>query len=453
MQLVFEHIDGIGNGAYPDFIQFPKTEGQLFYIEGGLLYGTPSNRLNGDFSDPTWLETVSISPKGESSMCNLELKSLSGFGIVGCYRTPTAQKLLIHEYMFNMDMYLDSGSIKCSMDTPVASFALNLENPLNENPEYEGNVAISEESSLLSPGSKVTFEFLIGDSEPYAMGTFYVDRSNFKLLGQTISVDGRNIIGKALGDQSFDEENSFSYQLLHQTLKDILSRANISMDEMLVQNTTVSAGYQFESSMSYIDGITEILKALDNWQIKELVEGTIVIGSSTFAGFTSNTSYVFKRDKDIFSRSIVRDDQEAYRRVCVHNQDFSIRVYQNVETYSGWNLQANKTLYINVPEGTTLADVQSYASQIANSLQYVGKIESFTGPFRPQLILGDEAVIVSSKGSISLGLITEITHRFGKDGFYTDFTVDSGGRLGKGRLSDYIGKITKDKTSSSRVYE
>jgi hypothetical protein len=128
-------------------------------------------------------------------------------------------------------------------------------------------------------------------------------------------------------------------------------------------------------------------------------------------------------------------------------------VYQDVETYSGWNLQANKTLYINVPEGTTLADIQSYAEQIANNLQYVGKIESFTGPFRPQLILGDEAVIVSSKGSIRLGLITEITHRFGKDGFYTDFTVDSGGRLGKGRLSDYIGKITKDKTSSSRVYE
>ena len=116
-------------------------------------------------------------------------------------------------------------------------------------------------------------------------------------------------------------------------------------------------------------------------------------------------------------------------------------------------LQANKTLYVNIPEGTSLFDAQNYANQIANSLQFVGKVESFTGPFRPQLVLGDEAVIVGDNGSNTLGLITEITHRFGKDGFYTDFTVDSGGRLGKGRLSDYIGKITKDKTSSSRIYE
>lgn len=453
MQLTFENDAIVGNGTYPDFIQFPKTEGQLFFINNGLLYGTPSNRFNGDFSAPVWQDTVYISPKNDTGLSNLELKSLSGFGIVGCFLTPYAQKLLIHEYMFEMDRYLDYGSIKCSMDTPITTFTLSLENPINENPEYEGNAAISEESSLLSPGSKVVFEFIIGDSEPYPMGTFYVDRSNYELLGESISVDGRNIIGKALGDQSFDEDNSYSYQLLHQTIRDILYKANISTDEMLVQNTSLSAGYMFDPNMSFLDGVMEVLKAFDNWQIKELVDGTVVIGASTFAGFTSNSSYIFQRDKDIFSRNIVRDDQEAYRRVCVHNRDFSIKVYRNVQTYTGWNLQANKTLYINVPEGTTLTDAESYATQIADSLQYVGKIESFTGPFRPQLLLGDESVIVNSEGSTSLGLITEITHRFGKDGFYTDFTVDSGGKLGRGRLSDYIGRITKDRTSSSRVYE
>lgn len=453
MQLVFENDGIIGTGMYPDFVQFPKTEGQVFFISNGLLYGTPSNRLHGDFDSPIWQETVYISPKGDTGLSNLELKALSGFGIVGCYRTPTAQKLLINEYMFEMDKYLDSGSIKFSMDTPITSFALSLENPLNENPEYEGNVAISEESSLLSPGSKVVFEFIIGDSEPYPMGTFYVDRSNFELLGESINVDGRNIIGKALGDQSFDEENTYPYQILHQALNSILTKANINADEIFIEHTTAYAGYSFDFNMSYLDGIMEILKALENWQIKELVDGTIVIGSGTYAGFARNSSYVFERDKDIFSRNIVRDDQEAYRRVCVHNRDFSIKVYRNVQTYTGWNLQANKTLYINVPEGTSLTDAESYANQIADSLQYVGKIESFTGPFRPQLLLGDQAVIVNSEGSTSLGLITEITHRFGKDGFYTDFTVDSGGKLGKGRLSDYIGRITKDRTSSSRVYE
>ncbi len=304
MQLVFENDATIGTGMFPDFVQFPKTEGQVFFINNGLLYGTPSNRLHGDFDSPIWQETVYISPKGDTGLSNLELKALSGFGIVGCYRTPTAQKLLINEYMFEMDKYLDSGSIKCSMDTPITSFTLSLENPLNENPEFEGNVAISEESSLLSPGSKVVFEFIIGDSEPYPMGTFYVDRSNFELLNEAISVDGRNIIGKALGDQSFDEENTFSYQILHQTLNNILTKANINADEMLIEHTTAYAGYSFDFNMSFLDGIMEILKALENWQIKELVDGSVVIGSETYAGFTRNSSYVFERDKDIFSRNI-----------------------------------------------------------------------------------------------------------------------------------------------------
>ncbi len=453
MQLSFDTVGVTGSGSYPDFIQFPKTEGELFFLDDGKMYGTPSAKLNGDFDSPEWLNTNEVGPVGDTTIDALELKTLSGFGIVGSYKTDTAQKLLIYEYFIEMESFLDSGSIKHSMDTPITSFILSLENPINENPIYEGNVAVSEESSLLSPGSKVTFEFSMGESEPYPMGTFYVDRSNFSLLSETVNVDGRNIIGKALNDQTFDEDNVYTYSILHEILKDILSKANISSDEMLVENTSVYAGYRFDVKMNYLEGIMEILKAMENWQIKELVDGTVVIGSANYAGFTRNSSYIFQRDKDIFTRSIIRDDMEAYRRVCVHNSDFSIKIYQDVATYSGWNLQANKTLYVVVPDGTSLSDAESYAARIANNLQYVGKVESFSGPFKPQIIIGDEAVVVSSSGSVSLGLITEITHRFGKDGFYTDFTVDSGGILGKGRLSDYIGKITRGKTSSSRVYE
>lgn len=451
MQLEFEFANIVGSGNSPDFIQFPKTEGQVFYLKNEELYGKPSEKLHGDFTSPVWQEEQKISP--DTTIKRIELNVLQGFGIVGSYHTDEAQKLLIYEFAFEMDKYLESGSITHSMDTPIATFTLHLENPLNENPEYKGNAAISEDSSFVSPGSRIVFEFAMGDSEPYPMGVFYVDRSHFSLLNETITADGRNVIGKALHDQSFDEENSFSIQPLFVILQDILYRSNISSDEMLIENTSVEAGYVFDPHMNYLQGILEILKALDNWQIKELVDGTVVIGSQNYAGFTSNSRYTFQRDKDIFSRTIIRDDQDAYRRVCVHDQGFNIKVFKDVATYSGWNLQANKTLYIRVPDGTSLPDAENYANQIATGLEYVGKVESFTGPFRPQLVLGDEAVIVSENGNTNLGLITEITHRFGKEGFYTDFTVDSGGRLGRGRISDYIGKITKDKSSISRIYE
>ena len=38
--------------------------------------------------------------------------------------------------------------------------------------------------------------------------------------------------------------------------------------------------------------------------------------------------------------------------------------------------------------------------------------------------------------SVDLGLVTEVTHRFGENGFFTDFSVDSGGTETDGE--DYI---------------
>lgn len=117
--------------------------------------------------------------------------------------------------------------------------------------------------------------------------------------------------------------------------------------------------------------------------------------------------------------------------------------FADVESYEGWNLQANKTLYVQVPDGTGSIAAQDYAEQLTEWLENVGKIESFIGPFRPHLLCGDEAVIIDENGYTSLGLITEIEHKFGKQGFYTNFSVDSGGRLGKGRITDFIKQITE----------
>ena len=98
--------------------------------------------------------------------------------------------------------------------------------------------------------------------------------------------------------------------------------------------------------MSCLEGIMEILKALDSWQVKELVDGTVVIGSSNYAGFTRNTTYTFYRGKDIFTRSIVRDDQEAYREYAFTTR-FSLKS-RDVERYTV-GIYRLKTLYVNVP--------------------------------------------------------------------------------------------------------
>lgn len=454
MQLEFEVINtDVGDGNYPDLIHFANTQAQVFYLQDGELYGKPTDKIdNGEWQNTIFQDEVDASP--DTGMSHFEIKVLPGWGIIGGYKAGDIHKMIIYEFAWEMDRYLNSGSIKHSIDNPISSFTLSLENPDLNDPEHPGNVAINEENSLLSPGAKVTFKFGAGDDlNDYEMGIFYVDRSNFTLLSETASVDGRNLIGKALKDQTLDESYQTGFNYNNLIIENFFKHANLDSNQYLIENTSARNWFDFKPNMDILSALNEIFKAMLNWKVRELTDGTIVVGSPNFSWFTSNGVYNFYRNKDIFSRGIVRDDMGAYRRVCIHDSDFNIVVYKDVKGYSGWNLQAKKTLYVQVANGTRLSEANLYAEEVANRVDSVGKIESFTGPLRPHLTCGDEAVIIDEKGSKSLGLITEITHVFGKSGYYTNFTVDSGGRLGKGRLTDYIGQITKDKTSGSIGYE
>ena len=443
MELIFENVAIVGNGNYPDFVQFEKTEGELFYIQGGLMYGKPSTQFNGDFSSPDWEATEDISPPGETDISHLELKTLPGFGIVGSYKTPTAQKLIIYEFQHDISEYLNSGTVQHSIDNPISSFTLTLENPDIQDPERPGNIAISEDKGLLNPGAKIQFFFGAGDIDPeFEMGTLYIDRSDFSLASETASVDGRNTIGKVLGDQTVDEDNEYWYAQISENIKKLFGAAKITQDYFLVENTSEQAWFSFTPNTDFLKALEGMMETLPTWRIKELSDGTIVVGSPTYSGFDTPGIYTFYRGQDVFSRQITRDDSQSYRRVCVHTENFEDYVYRDVEAYSGWNLQSNKTLYVQVSSGLRRAMLATYADELAVRLKDAGKVESFMGPIRPHLQCGDEAIIIDQNGSQSLGLITEITHKFGKGGFYTDFTVDSGGTVGKGRLADYIRRIT-----------
>lgn len=452
MQLEFKVIDNVGVGNYPDVIQFPNTQAQLFYIDEGELYGRGTRNIRlGDWDNVIFAGKDKVSP--DVDMSHFELKILPGWGIVGGYKTPDSHKLIIHEFAFEMDIYLNSGSIKHSIDNPISSFDLKLENPDTKNPEHPGNVAVNEENSLLSPGAKVVFKFKMGDSDDYDMGQFYVDRSTFNLMDETANVDGRNLIGKALKDQTLDENYRTGYRYVDSLIEDMFEDSYLDPDQYFIETSDVRSRFNFDRKTEVYSAIEEMFKDTINWKMVELVDGIIVVGSPSYIHFPINHSYVFYRNKDIFSRGIVRDDMDAYKRVCVHDSEYTIAIYKEVESFTGWNLQNNKTLYVQVPDGTREFKANSYAEEIASRLANVGKIENFTGPFRPHILCGDEAVIVDDKGMKSLGLITEITHEFGRSGFYTNFTVDSGGRLGKGRLTDYINRITKSKKTGSIEYE
>lgn len=454
MQLTFEEVAIIGAGGYPDFVQFERTEGELFFIDGGLMYGTSTEKLNGDFTNPPWTETYNLTPGSDTDISQLELKALSGFGIVGSYLAPAAQKLLIYEFQYDMSKYLSAGSIKHNIDNPISSFTLTLENPVDEETEIEGPVVMNEKSTLLSPGAKIVFSFGMGDDyEEYETGTFYVDRSNYSVKSNTASVDGRNLIGKALKDQTLNENNVISYNTITNILNAVLEDANLGVDQYQVQTDSTYRRFSFERNKTVYGALEEILQSMITWKMEETVEGEIIIGDPSYLLFPTRSKYLFQRNKEIFSRDITMDDQESYRRVCVHDQGWTVIAYEDVVSYTGWNLQSKKTLFVEVSTGTTQANAEAIAFEIAGRLESVGKVETFTGPFRPQLLVGDGATIQDEDGNTELGLITEITHNFGKSGFSTTFVVDSGGRLGRGSLSDFIRVLNNQREVGSVFYE
>ena len=446
MQLNFE-IEGIqGAGNYPDLIHFANTQAQIFAIDTGELYGNSSEKIDlGAWETVIFQEEVDIAP--DDNMSHFEVKVLPGFGIIGGYKNGNVHKLIIYEFEFTMDQYLDTGSLGYSIDDPITKFNLSLKNPPTNNPEHPGNAALSElgsDNNLLAPGARIKINFGAGSDDPdYEMGTFFVDRSEFDLLEALITVDSRNTIGKVLKDQTLDEKNEFWYQPISDSIAKLFADAGLETDKYLIETTEVSRWFTFSPNTTFFSALETMLEVLPQWKIVERSDGVIVVGSPTFSGFDLPGTYMFQRDKDIFSRQIVREDDRAYNRVCVHTENFEKAIYRDVESFKAWNLQTNKTLYVQIAEGLKYSDLAQYAEELAERLEGVGKIESFRGPFRPHLQCGDEAIIMNQNGvQESLGIITEISHNFGVQGFYTDFTVDSGGTVGKGRLSEYITKIT-----------
>jgi len=115
-------------------------------------------------------------------------------------------------------------------------------------------------------------------------------------------------------------------------------------------------------------------------------------------------------------------------------------IYVDVPNSSSSHLPASKTYFVEIPAGTSEADTIACAREVANKIGAAGKLETFEAPFRPQLLPGDRASI--DPGG-ELGTITEVSHRFGKTGFITSFTVDSGQSVSVPLILDIIKEAAK----------
>lgn len=97
MELNFEIIEEIGEGAYPDVIHFYNTQGAVFHVKEGELYNLPTAPLDyGDWENANFLSEMEVSP--DRYMSHLQLDVLQGYGIFGTYKSDGAHKLIIHSF-------------------------------------------------------------------------------------------------------------------------------------------------------------------------------------------------------------------------------------------------------------------------------------------------------------------------------------------------------------------
>ena len=452
MQLTFEHTQSLGAGTQPQAIHTPENIVQVLFTRPdsqGRIYAMGASTPLGAWAsrefNPAYLVCTDVDIE------HLKLKYVSASSIFAVWKNETEapetgtvrHRLAVWAMRQDLSKYLESGTIELNENDPVVKLQLTLGNP--------GQIVSSENDTILTPGTSLTLFFRAGDSARYIMGRYFTDKNEMSISAISekaiTSTVARNAIGKMLKDQSFDEDTTFPKQNLTDTVIAMLQA--FSVDNYWVGTTAEQRGMEFPPDMDGLTGFTELLKTISTWRMKEDLTGQIGIGHHSDSRFTQPSTYTFNRGTDVFSRGVTRDDDRVWSRVCVRTQDNSLQVYRDVNFK--FTLPQKKTYRATVPDGTLLADAESYADELAILLADVGIVETFTGPFRPQLMPEDNAQIVSSTGSKLLGSVTTVRHTFGNGGYKTEFTVDSGGRIGRQKISDYIQKISGQRVSSGNV--
>ncbi len=429
MQLQFEHFQHIADGHNPAAWHSPDQIAQVYYTDGaGRIQAVDTETEYGDFADRIFSLPHLAGP--DAGVKHLTLAYLPRMNLWALWRTADRHRMAVFILKQETNKYLSDGTLDFRQDDPGVSLSLTLENP--------AGIIAAEDATEAPPGTRISVFFQSGSSGRYPLGIYYLDRISTKTGDPLVQLSARNATGKLLKDQTFDEDRIFTPARTDAILAEILDAA--SMINYRIEPNTDQIAAEFPPNMSYFDGIMAILSTIPDWQMREDVSGTIVIGSSGFVFSPGN--YTFSRGRDCFSREVVRDDRETYSRVCVHDREFTVMSFKDVTFPEGWNLPRRKTLYVEAPEGTTQAKANTLATHLATRLGHVGTMETFNSPFRPHLQPGDQATITEGNKSTVLGVITAVGLQFGRQGFYTEFTVDSGGVVKKPMIRDLIEQIS-----------
>ncbi len=433
MILEFENTENLGSGSSPQVLHMMDNGFRVIYLNSSNdVCGKVAFPELGLYDNLLWKEKGRMSP--DENVTYPQLKKVAHYGGYGFWSSDNNHKFVMYMLPTDISHTVLDGSITLSKDTPVTSASFNFQN-IN-------GYLLKRGRSIVAPNSKLEVYISFGNSEEILLGIFLIDRVSTSIPKNELSVSARNSIGKLLKEQTFDENYTFNKGSLQLNLEEILRLAEI--EDFFVGDSGKAWSLSFEPQTTLLDGITEVIKLLNNWQIAENANGVVGISRSDDARFDLASTYLFERDKTCFDYSTEYSDENTYSKLCVSCKEPLNSIVVDLPPHKLWVTPSHKTLYVTVPDGTSLEELKSYANNLAISISNSGRVETFASKFTPQMVIGDE---VRMEGEI-LGTVTNVKHTIGNKGFYTEFTVDSSGRKGKPLLKDYLSQITGGKGSS-----
>jgi len=432
MTLTFEYSLDAGAGLFPQVIHTSDNLLRFIYLTAeGTVAGSTADPVLGLYDSLTYTETGRISP--DEMVSYPSIKKVAHYGAYGFWSAEGDHRFVMYMLPTDITNSFIDGSVKFSIGSEVSQMSCTLLN-------IKGAL-LNRYRASVTPGTKMELYFSLGSSDEITLGIFYIDRASVSYPDEKVSVSARNAIGKLLKEQTFNEDNTFEETTLQLNLQEILRLAEV--EDFFVGNNTKAWKLRFEPDVTILDGIKRVISLLDGWKVDETSNGVIGVAAATDARFDQPAVYTFERDKTCWSYSVEYDDSEAVSKVCVTCADPENTVYATVPRSKWWVQPSHRTTYVTAADGATLAEITAMAEELAQAIAISGRQESFVGIFTPQLTIGDEVRIESGAKTETLGTVTDVAHNFGRGGFYTAFTVDSGGRKGKARLSDLIGKASE----------
>ena len=433
--LVWDFYRTVPAAGLGGIVHYYDEESQSLYLAEGLTTQVATVE-DGHWDAATPGEEIRITG---DTWTSLGLDHPSNGTLYGVASGPDGLTFLRYHYAMDLSTILDAWQWSRRTDSPIAQLSASVLNV--------GEGVFLDDASLFQPGSRLRLSVRMGDSEPFMLGTAWLDDMSYDATAQTVPISGRGTIGK-LRDQTFDDAGSFTGPL-HEEISSIFELAGIKKYE--IQPSSDEPNFSFDPTQTLLAGLEHMTSyytsrdGLNIWDLAELPDGTVLMGYNTsfISKYIENSYYTFEIGRDLFRRKTRKSSDAAYTQVRATAQSSDGSELQPVTVpvlnYSTWVLGSHKTLHVQAPKKLTQEQLQIWAENKAAELQYVGIGEDFSGPFRPHLLVGDVAEVVEPGQAVgtSLGLVTEVRQVFDlRGGYRTEFAVDSGGVATDGE--DYV---------------